>query len=128
MFASFPFSFFSFLNHSVDFTCFCVSCVAVQLPVVFAPDTQNYSVVVENPRKVGDKNAYVAYTVRVTRTAENTTTVVDRRYSDFDWLCEHLKASHPSCVVPQIPEKTFSLSQNALLPPSFFIDSFVFFL
>jgi len=80
----------------------------LHLPTVFAPDTTNFSVVVENPRKVGDKNAFVAYTVKCTRTAENTTTVVDRRYSDFDWLCEHLKAAHPSCVVPQIPEKSFS--------------------
>jgi len=80
----------------------------LHLTPVFVPDTQAYVVSVENPRKVGDKNAYVAYTVKCTRKAENTTTVVDRRYSDFDWLWEHLKAVHPSCVVPQIPEKTFS--------------------
>jgi len=79
---------------------------SLHLPQVYVPDNSVYIVSVENPRKVGDKNAFVAYTVKVTRRAENTTTVVDRRYSDFDWLCERLKLLHPSCVVPQIPEKT----------------------
>jgi len=80
----------------------------LHLTNVFIPDTHTYIVSVENPRKVGDKNAYVSYTVKVTRRAENTTTIVDRRYSDFDWLWEHLKYAHPSCVVPQIPEKSLS--------------------
>jgi len=78
----------------------------LHLTHVFLPDQSNYVVSVENPRKIGDKSAYVAYTVKVTRRQENTTTIVDRRYSDFDWLWEYLKVAHPSCVVPQIPEKT----------------------
>jgi len=80
----------------------------LHLTNVFIPDAQTYAVSVEDPRKIGDKNAYVCYTVRCTRKAENTSTIVMRRYSDFDWLCEHLKIAHPSCVVPQIPEKTLT--------------------
>jgi len=80
----------------------------IRIPPVFIPDQQNYVVSVENPRKIGDKNAYVSYTVKCTRKAENATTHVERRYSDFEWLWEHLKLAHPTCVVPQIPEKTMS--------------------
>lgn len=68
-----------------------------------------YTVNVENPEKVGEKNSYVVYTVRSTKTADNTTAVQQRRYNDFMWFYEHLKTAHPSCVVPQIPEKTLSL-------------------
>jgi len=80
----------------------------LHLNSVFVADTQNYTVSVENPRKIGEKNAYVAYTVKCTRKSDDTSYTVDRRYSDFDWLCEHLKLVHPSCVVPQIPEKSIS--------------------
>jgi len=80
----------------------------LHLPQVYVPDTQTYAVSVEDPKKVGDKNAYVSYTVRCTRKAENSSTLVTRRYSDFEWLCEHLKIAHPSCVVPQVPEKSLS--------------------
>jgi len=75
---------------------------------VFNPDTKAYTVSVTNPRKVGEKNAYVAYTIKTTNHGDKSYHEVDRRYSDFDWLCEHLKTAHPSCVVPQIPEKTIS--------------------
>jgi len=80
----------------------------MHLTPVFVPDTKNYTVTVTNPRKVGEKNAYVAYTIKTVNNNDKSFHEVDRRYSDFDWLCEHLKTAHPSCVVPQIPEKTFS--------------------
>jgi len=80
----------------------------LHLVPVFIPDTSSYVVSVENPRKIGDKNPYVAYTVKTTRKAENSTSIVERRYSDFEWLWELLRVTHPSCVVPQIPEKTIS--------------------
>jgi len=78
----------------------------MKLVPVFCPDTKAYTVTVTNPRKVGEKNAYVAYTLKVLNHTDKSYNEVDRRYSDFDWLCEHLKTAHPSCVVPQIPEKT----------------------
>jgi len=80
----------------------------MRLLPVFVPDTKAYTVTVENPRKIGEKNAYVAYTVKTVNHGEKDYREVDRRYSDFDWLCEHLKTAYPSCVVPQIPEKTLS--------------------
>jgi len=80
----------------------------MHLTPVFNPDTKSYTVSVTNPRKVGEKNAYVAYTVKVLNHSDKSYHEVERRYSDFDWLCEHLKSVHPSCVVPQIPEKTLS--------------------
>jgi len=80
----------------------------MKLVPVFCPDTKAYTVTVTNPRKVGEKNAYVAYTLKVLNHSDKSYNEVDRRYSDFDWLCEHLKTAHPSCVVPQIPEKTIT--------------------
>ena len=80
-----------------------------QLVNVHIPDTSMYTVSVEDPEKVGEKNSYVMYTVRSTKTADNTSSVQQRRYNDFVWFYEHLKTAHPSCVVPQIPEKTLSL-------------------
>jgi len=80
----------------------------MRLVPVFNIDTKTYTVTVTNPRKIGEKNAYVAYTVKVLNHNDKSYSEVDRRYSDFDWLCEHLKTAHPSCVVPQIPEKTLS--------------------
>lgn len=80
-----------------------------QLVNVHIPDTSMYTVSVEDPEKVGEKNSYVVYTVRSTKTADNTSSVQQRRYNDFVWFYEHLKTAHPSCVVPQIPEKTLSL-------------------
>ena len=80
-----------------------------QVPTATQPDKSVYDVVVENPQKVGEKKSYVAYTVRTVTTADNKTTEQQRRYNDFFWLYEHLKATHPTCVVPQVPEKTISL-------------------
>jgi len=80
----------------------------IRLMPVFTPDTKAYTVNVTNPRKVGEKNAYVAYTIKTTNHSDKNFNEVDRRYSDFDWLCEHLKSVYPSFVVPQIPEKTLS--------------------
>jgi len=80
----------------------------IRLVPVYTPDTKAYTVSVGNPRKVGEKNAYVAYTVKTTNHGDKSFNEVDRRYSDFDWLCEHLKNVYPSFVVPQIPEKTFT--------------------
>jgi len=80
----------------------------MRLVPVFNIDSKTYTVTVSNPRKIGEKNAYVAYTVKVLNHSDKSYSEVDRRYSDFDWLCEHLKTTHPSCVVPQIPEKTIS--------------------
>jgi len=80
----------------------------MHLHSVFNPDTRAYTVSVTNPRKIGEKNAYVVYTLKVTNHSDKSYNEVDRRYSDFDWLCEQLKTAHPSCVVPQIPEKTIT--------------------
>jgi len=80
----------------------------IRLMPVFMPDTKAYTVSVTNPRKVGEKNAYVAYTVKTTNNNDKRENEVTRRYSDFDWLCERLKSVYPSFVVPQIPEKTLS--------------------
>jgi len=80
----------------------------MRLLPVFNPDTRAYTVTITNPRKIGEKNAYVVYTIKVVNHADKSYNEVDRRYSDFDWLCETLKTAHPSCVVPQIPEKTIT--------------------
>jgi hypothetical protein len=65
-----------------------------------------YDLLVTNPQKQeGGPRGYVAYTIRVRNLRDNSEMSSFRRYSDFLWLHDRLRAAHPSCVVPPVPEK-----------------------
>lgn len=68
---------------------------------------QNYVITVESFRYVNDyyvKGHYV-YIIKVIDKYNNKETLIERRYSEIEWLDQKLKKTNPGCRIPFIPEK-----------------------
>ena len=61
-------------------------------------------VLVSDPVRVGGVKPFVLYRVSSSLFDDREVSVL-RRYSDFDWLAERLRADHRDCVVPPLPPK-----------------------
>ena len=60
-------------------------------------------VFVGSPYKIHDAiDPHVRYKVRM---AEHPGIVVERRYNDFLWLADVLKAENEDCLIPELPKK-----------------------
>ncbi|XP_064605914.1 sorting nexin-30-like [Liolophura sinensis] len=85
-------------------------------------ETRDLFVVVDNPEKhTGTMDSYITFrcTTRTTRSEYDTHEYcVRRRYNDFLWLRQKLEESHPTHLVPPLPEK-HSLKRLDRFSPEF---------
>jgi sorting nexin-1/2 len=78
-------------------------------PVDGVLGTGRVEVSVSDPTKVGDgMSAYTVFKVTTKiMSASARIFVVQRRYSDFEWLQSQLSHDFPGIIIPPLPEKSF---------------------